>query len=179
MDIPLLVEALAWAVATLLFSSGVSKLVAPRSIRRTVAALGVPPPVATRLALLLGAGEVVAAALVGAVRGLPAAMLVAVLGCAFAGAAAWSMATGRDVACNCLGRHGGDAPLGWRQLVALPLWLAVAAVMVHPLARAAVLEHRLVTTYLALLAAFAVTARHLVPAVLGLRAIRLAARPQP
>jgi hypothetical protein len=53
------------------------------------------------------------------------AAAVAVLGLAFAAAGTRALLLGKEIRCACFG-HAGRGPLGWAQLLVLPLWLAAA-----------------------------------------------------
>ncbi|MFI6458342.1 MauE/DoxX family redox-associated membrane protein, partial [Streptosporangium amethystogenes] len=52
-------------------------------------------------------------------------VLIALLALAFAGAGIRALGSGEKIKCGCFGNSG--AVLGWRQLLYLPLWLALAA----------------------------------------------------
>jgi hypothetical protein len=108
---------LAWA--------GLEKLRNPEPLTATVAELGLPVRAAALVALAVPAIELGTVVLVVAgTRGYLPAALFAALGAGFAGSAAWSMLSGRRVACSCFG--AGDRDLGWPQLAALPAWLLAA-----------------------------------------------------
>jgi hypothetical protein len=102
--------------------SGLEKIRNPQPLRSTAAGLGLPPGLAAIAATLTPCVELgtVAAVVAGAPRYLSAALFVA-LGLVFASSAAWSMATGRVVACACFG--AATRKLGWSHVAALPLWL--------------------------------------------------------
>jgi uncharacterized membrane protein YphA (DoxX/SURF4 family) len=111
--------------AVIFLSSGISKMVEPTPIKRTLTALGVPEP--SVVAPALGSLEVITAVTIVILGGgwVPA-LLLAVLACLFCVAAVMAMARGIKVSCACLG-SSRTAPLGWRQLALLPVWLAVAS----------------------------------------------------
>jgi len=124
--VELLGAAVRFAAALFLLYVAAQKLVAPRPFRQTLTQLRVPAVAA--VAALVPLAEIAAAVgLVAAPRSAVSALLVGGLGVAFAGAALEAMRRGERIRCACYGRSG-DAALGPRQLVALPVWLAVAAV---------------------------------------------------
>jgi hypothetical protein len=102
--------------------SGLEKIRNRDPLRSTATGLGLPPALSAVAATVTPCVELgtVAAVVAGAPRYLSAALFVA-LGLTFASSAAWSMATGRVVACACFG--AATRKLGWSQLAALPLWL--------------------------------------------------------
>ncbi|GII95828.1 MauE/DoxX family redox-associated membrane protein [Sinosporangium siamense] len=114
------------AAALLLMYAAAQKLAVPRPFRQTLEALRVPAVRA--VALLVPAAETAAAVGLLAAPGNPlTGTLVAGLGFSFAGAALVAMRRGESIRCACYGQEG-ESDLGVRQLVALPLWLGVAAV---------------------------------------------------
>lgn len=120
--ITLLDVALRFGAALVLSYAATQKLAAPRPFRQTLDALRIPFPAA----VAIGVPLVEIAAAVGlTVAPGGSAVLVVVLGLAFAGAAVLAMSRGERIRCACYGKDS-DATLGWRQLAALPLWLAVA-----------------------------------------------------
>jgi hypothetical protein len=124
--VELLGAAVRYAAALFLLYVAAQKLAAPRPFRETLMQLRVP--VVTTVAALVPLAEVAAAVcLVAAPRSVVSILLVGGLGIAFAGAALVAMRRGERIRCACYGRSG-DAHLGPRQLVAVPVWLAVAAV---------------------------------------------------
>lgn len=105
--------------------AGLEKLRGRAPLVAVVAEMGVPRRFAlvTTVALLVAELGTVSAVLAGLPSYLPSA-LFAVLGAVFAGAGAWSLLTGKAVACACFG--ASERRLGWPQLAALPLWLLAA-----------------------------------------------------
>jgi hypothetical protein len=93
----------------------------PSAMAQTAGSLGVPERLQSAAAVLVPACEIGAVAAI--VDGIPrqaAAGLLMSFGFVFAAAALFSMATGRRVACACFGVSSHN--LGWRQILALPLW---------------------------------------------------------
>jgi Methylamine utilisation protein MauE len=122
---PWLSAALVVAGCAVLTWAGLEKARDRQPLASTARALGLPSGVATSGATIVPLVELgtVLAVLAGAPPAVPFVLFVA-LGVGFAGAAAWSMATRRNVACACFG--ASERRLGWPQLVSLPLWLAAA-----------------------------------------------------
>jgi len=113
------------AAALVLLYAGASKLAQPEDIRKTIGALGLPgSPIV--LAAALGVAELGAAALLVVVPASPVtSAVVLALGGAFAVAGALAMTRRVQVHCACLG-PALSGRLGVRQLLSLPLWIAVA-----------------------------------------------------
>ncbi|MDO5499290.1 MAG: MauE/DoxX family redox-associated membrane protein [Propionibacteriaceae bacterium] len=82
--------------------------------------------------LLLEIAAVVACLAPGLTR--VAAVLVAVLGVAFAAAGAIALVRRERIVCNCFGARtdGKDRHLGWTHVALLPVWLIAAAVIATP-----------------------------------------------
>jgi uncharacterized membrane protein YphA (DoxX/SURF4 family) len=127
----------AWAIATpviagcgALLWAGLEKARNRTPLAQTAASLGLPPRLATATAILTPIAELgsVATIVAGVTRYVASGLLMS-FGLVFAMAAAWSMITGRVVACACFGasRH----KLGWRQLAALPLWGLAGLASLH------------------------------------------------
>lgn len=114
------------AAATVLAVAAAAKLGAPRGLRATLAELGVPGAEVVRW-LVPAAELAVAVALVSAPAAPATRATVLAVGLAFAGAGARALVRGARVTCACFG-GGRGAPLGVRQLVALPVW-ALAALL--------------------------------------------------
>jgi methylamine utilization protein MauE len=113
-----------YAAAALLLYAGARKIAAPLPFRQTLDALRLPA--AGVLVLVVPVLEIAAAAaLVAMPRSIATTVVVAGLGAAFAGAALLALHRDERIRCACYG-HAGDGELGWRQLVALPVWLGVA-----------------------------------------------------
>ena len=121
--------AVALAMASILLWAGLEKARALPSVASALAQLGVPQKRVSAAAVSLIAAEL-AVALGLIFRPGSAATLVGVLGLAvaFAGAGLIAMVRHRRIRCSCFGSSGGAA-LGKRQLLALPLWIAGAAVL--------------------------------------------------
>jgi hypothetical protein len=102
--------------------SGLEKIRDRSPLISTATGLGLPRKYAVVAGTAVPVAELVTVATVvaGAPRYLSAALFAA-LGIVFASSAAWSMATGRKVACACFGASARK--LGWFQVGALPLWL--------------------------------------------------------
>jgi len=115
----------AGAAVVLLFA-GAGKLAQPAGIRQTIGALGLPGRPAALAAALAVVELAAAAALVVAPGSLVTAAAVLGLGLVFALAGAAAMARPVRVHCACLG-PALSGELGVRQLLSLPLWVAVAA----------------------------------------------------
>lgn len=122
---PWISAALVVAACAVLTWAGLEKARDRQPLASTIRALGLPSGTATAGATIVPLAELltVLAILAGAPPVVPRVLLVA-LGVGFAAVAAWSLATRRNVACACFG--ASQRPLGWRQFVALPLWLAAA-----------------------------------------------------
>jgi hypothetical protein len=124
--VALLGAAVRYAAALFLLYAAAQKVVAPRSLRHTLTALRLPA--AGVVAVVVPGLEITAAVgLVVAPHSVVVATLVAGLGLAFAGAGLVALRRGEPIRCACFG-ESDEATLGTRQLVALPVWLAVAAV---------------------------------------------------
>lgn len=175
----LAIEAGIVAGAALLLYAGSTKVVAPAAVRSTLGDLGIPGHLTAKVAGAVALAEIVTAVVVVTVRGYTAALLLPGLGTTFAAAGLWSLATGRRIACNCFGPHSGRAVLGWRQVAYLPLWIGFGVIMPSAVANAPSTEVRLAGLYGALLGAFLLTARHLLPLSLQARAERLSLRREP
>lgn len=114
------------AAAGGLLVAATAKAAAPERVAATLGALGLRPAAALHLALV--GVETVAAVLLVVSPGAPMTRaLVLALGLAFAGAGLIARRSGTAIACACFGGHHGH-PLGLRQVVALPGWVAVALV---------------------------------------------------
>jgi Methylamine utilisation protein MauE len=137
-----------------------NKTLPGRSLQPTVSQIGFPDNVARLVAYgVVGLEASAAVGLAIAPARLFPYLLVAILAVAFACAGGWAIVTGRRIECGCFGSPRGR-PIGWRQLAALPLWLAssaTAAVWVSPWSLA---------TGLGLLSSFVIT-------VIAIRAARL------
>ncbi|MEV6930716.1 MauE/DoxX family redox-associated membrane protein [Dactylosporangium sp. NPDC051485] len=119
----------ACAVAAVFVVGGVEKLRVRSAFARTLSELGLPAPLVPVLSLLVPIAELATSAglMLAPAAAWPAAG-VAALGAAFALAGLLGLRARQPVACSCLGA-ATDAYLGRRQLVLLPGWLAVAAVL--------------------------------------------------
>ena len=128
MDVALLLARLLLALVFMV--AGVTKLADREGSRRALADFGVPPPLATPLAVLLPLAElVVAAALIpaatawwGAVGGLTLLLL-------FVAAIVANLARGRKPDCHCFGQLH-SAPAGWKTLARNGVLAAVAGFVV-------------------------------------------------
>jgi methylamine utilization protein MauE len=111
----------------ILLVSALEKLRSGKGFREVIRALGFKS--ATPLWLVLCSAELGTAALqiLPVSRGLSSGA-VAGLGLVFAYAGARAIRRGADVRCACYGDLAGTARLGRQQILALPVWLALAAV---------------------------------------------------
>jgi hypothetical protein len=104
--------------------AALSKILTFRDLGRTIGRLGLTA-VAEKAAIAVIAAELVA---VTGLTVLPSATwpraLIAPLAVAFAGAGIRALGIKEKIKCGCFGN--GGAVLGWRQLLDLPLWLALA-----------------------------------------------------
>jgi hypothetical protein len=149
-----------YAAALVLLYAAAQKLAGPRSFRQTLTALRVPRVAV--LAVLVPLVEIAATVcLVVLPDSIVTAVLVAGLGAAFACAGFVALRRGEHIRCACYGRSS-EADLGLRQLVALPVWFAVAAICLYApvLGSPGAAQVALVAVALAA----AVTVRHLLPA---------------
>ncbi|HEX6686107.1 MAG TPA: MauE/DoxX family redox-associated membrane protein [Candidatus Limnocylindrales bacterium] len=117
-----------FAAAVLLLYAAARKFASPAPFRRTLDELRVPG--ARALGPAVASAEIVAAmGLVAAPRSAFTAILVVGLGFCFAGAALVALVRGQRIHCACYGGASkSGATLGIRQLVALPVWVAVAGI---------------------------------------------------
>lgn len=116
-------------VAMLFVWAGASKFAQPGPIRTTISALRMPWSPALDLALVpaLGSCEIAAGLALLLLPGRwVTAILISGLACLFGAAALLAIIRHVRVECACFG-SSASAPLGWRQLGLLPVWLAVAA----------------------------------------------------
>jgi hypothetical protein len=115
-------------VAGVLVFAGAQKLAAPEQFRIALRALGVP---GSRLfAIAVPVFEITVAGVVALGNFVPAgAVLVVLLGLAFALAGLKARLTRTNVSCACLGPLS-TGTLGWRQVALLPLWIASAVAIV-------------------------------------------------
>lgn len=109
----------------LLLWAGLGKLNNPAPLANVIARLGV----AHRFAGTASIGLVVVelATVLVIVSGISASLssaLLAILGLLYAGAGAWNLLSGKDLACACFG--ASERQLGWPQLALLPVWLFAA-----------------------------------------------------
>jgi hypothetical protein len=122
--IALLGAAARFAAALLLVYAACGKLAAPRSFRLTLTALRMPgPKVIGAVVPVVELGAAVALCI--APNAAVTALLVAGVGTTFAAAGLLALVRGERIRCACYGQSG-DAQLGRPQLIAWPLWLAVA-----------------------------------------------------
>jgi uncharacterized membrane protein YphA (DoxX/SURF4 family) len=122
------VAALALAVAAVFMAAGLSKLLHVDALRTTLEGLGLPSAPARVLAVAVPVLEIgVALAIPFAVGSPWLGWLVAGLGTAFGLAGAIALRRGERLRCACFG--ASDAPLGRRQLLLVPVWIAAGAVL--------------------------------------------------
>lgn len=101
-----------------------SKFTPSSGMDETFRALGIPPGI--RLARLLAVMEIGACLGVTLGRSWISSLLLTCLGVSFALAGFVALRRGLDVPCACFGA-GSESRLGWNQLLALPVWIAIAA----------------------------------------------------
>lgn len=114
-------------LAAIFVLSSLSKARRPADFAATLSGLGLPSAAARLGALAVIAAEFV----IGVVLSIAPEMAwprvaVTVFAFLFAGAGVWALRTGRRLACACFG-PGHSSVLGWRQILALPLWLVLVA----------------------------------------------------
>ncbi len=156
--------------AALFVWAGTAKIAQANPVRATISALGFGRPRA--IASALGVAEVSVGLGLLLLPGHPVtALLLGGLACMFGLAGLLALVRGLHVECACFGSHGA-APLGWRQLALMPVWLAIA---VSVLAVPPTLADERVAVTLAVLAMVAVlAASRLMPLYLEHRVQRLA-----
>ena len=111
-----------------LFSGALLKATSISEFRGALVAIGLPVDLVRPLGwAVVGTEAAVAVALVA----MPAAawprLLAVCLALVFAGVGVRVLAGGRAIACGCFGSVG-RRNLGWAQIIALPIWLGLAAV---------------------------------------------------
>jgi hypothetical protein len=117
---------LALAISGVLLWAGAEKLRARADFTRTLAALGLSPGPRRVLAVLVPAAEVaVGCGLLAAPSSPPFRLGPALLGLVFAAGGCLALRSDAPVPCSCLGVTG-DAVLGGRQLMMLPVWLGAS-----------------------------------------------------
>ncbi|MFF4189784.1 MauE/DoxX family redox-associated membrane protein [Nonomuraea sp. NPDC001831] len=100
-----------------------SKTITHRELGRTIAQLG-PAALGRHAAIAVIAVEMLAViGLTVAPAALWPRVLIVLLSMAFAGAGIRALSRGEKIKCGCFGN--GGAVLGWRQVLYLPLWLAL------------------------------------------------------
>ena len=170
----ILAELVAVVAGTVLFYSGSVKLGAPSAIRSTLSGLGFPPRLTGTVAVLLGLSELLVGVAATTIRGYMAAIGLAALGLGFAFAGLRSLIKRESIPCNCIGRRGGKMALGWRQIVYLPLWLGVGALMFVPAAETGTQFARSGVGFcLAALVAFSLSFGEMLPGYRTTRSLRL------
>lgn len=118
-----------FAMASVLLWAGLEKARSPISVASAMHQLGVPRNVVRSAAALLIAIELAVALGLIFEPGSPATLAgLVVLSTGFAVAGIIAVARDEAIHCSCFGPTG-DAYLGKRQLVALPFWLAGAALL--------------------------------------------------
>ncbi|MFJ2029147.1 MauE/DoxX family redox-associated membrane protein [Streptosporangium sp. NPDC087985] len=113
------------ALIAIFMVAALSKILTFRDLGRTIGRLGLTA-VAGNAAIAVIMAELLA---VTGLAVLPAAtwprVLITLLAAAFAGAGIRALGIKEKIKCGCFGN--GGAVLGWRQVLYLPLWLALAA----------------------------------------------------
>ncbi|MGI5286145.1 MauE/DoxX family redox-associated membrane protein [Nonomuraea polychroma] len=125
-DVAVMAGAAAQAILIMVFLvAALSKILTHRELGQTIARLG-PAALARQGAIAVIVAELLA---VAGLATIPSATwpraLIALLALAFAGAGIRALSSGEKIKCGCFG--SGGAVLGWRQVLYLPLWLALAA----------------------------------------------------
>ncbi len=150
------------AAASVLLWSGAAKMVRPRPVTDTLSMLWgriagvVRVPRSAVLGLLLGFAEMSLAVFVVLVRSPAAAGALLLFGLALAAAGVVGRLGESEVPCNCFGAHG--RPLGYVQIVQLPLWSAAAWSAAQPASAVGAGLDRRAAVLAACLAAVAVVA---------------------
>jgi len=115
------------AIAVVFLYAALSKVAGPASIQDTIERLGVSRSLSRPAGIAVIAAEgLTAVTLLTAPASWWPRALAGLLALAFAGAGAWAVATRRRVACRCFG-NANTGTLGWQQVRALPMWLALVA----------------------------------------------------
>ncbi|MEU0568859.1 MauE/DoxX family redox-associated membrane protein [Nonomuraea sp. NPDC005983] len=105
--------------------AALSKIITHHELGQTIARLG-PAALARHAAIAVISAEMLAVTgLAVAPSALWPRVLIALLALVFAGAGIRALGRGEKIKCGCFGDSG--AVLGWRQVLYLPLWLALAA----------------------------------------------------
>ncbi|WP_188195495.1 MauE/DoxX family redox-associated membrane protein [Nonomuraea sp. SYSU D8015] len=125
-DVVVMAGAGAQAILILVFLvAALSKIITHRELGQTIARLG-PAALARQGTIAVISAELLA---VTGLTAFPSATwprgLIALLALVFAGAGIRALSSGEKIKCGCFGN--GAAVLGWRQVLYLPLWLALAA----------------------------------------------------
>lgn len=115
-------------LAAVLLGSAAAKVPATAEFASTIRRLGFASPAAGLLAPSVIVAELVAALglLLSAESSWPLALVIS-LALAFAAAGLRALTLSEPVACTCFGGFGRSSRLGPRQVLALPVWLTLAA----------------------------------------------------
>jgi hypothetical protein len=158
-------------VVCLLSTSALEKLRSGDGFRSVLLTLGLRPVRPWWLAVCLGE-LLVSGFMIAPVPRRLASLSVLGIGLLFAAAGAYALRIKANVECACFGQLGNQHQLGWRQILAVPLWgfLAVGVNLWEPTAPA----DRISVLYLAILAVLGFYAYLLRRAVVRARADRRA-----
>jgi hypothetical protein len=121
-------------LSTVLLAASAAKITASTDFQITLRSLRLPAPIIRPLASAVMTIELSAAVSLLAYPGaIWPRLLVLALASAFALAGLVAGRSGLRVPCNCFGSLGASKALGWRQVVAFPVWLAgLGAVQASP-----------------------------------------------
>jgi hypothetical protein len=163
-------------VVCLLLTSALEKLRSGAEFRQAIRTLGVRP-VGLWWLVLCGAELATAALMVAAVPSWLPAVAVLGLGTVFALAGVRAIRMRADVACACFGRLAERSRLGRRQILALPLWAALAGAVL--LWTPGTADQRSAVILSGVLVILVVTGARLARAASRARADRTALAPRP
>lgn len=118
-----------WTVVALLLTSSLHKLVNPKEIGAVITRLvpGLPANRHVLIGRLLGATEFSGALFIALAPSAVGGLLSATFGTVFASAGMLALRSGERLKCNCFGSSRSSGDLGWRQIMALPVWLVAGA----------------------------------------------------
>lgn len=160
------------AAGMLLFSAA-AKFSSLSSFSTTIEQFGFRGTLKNLVTLGVPAAEVVVAGVTVFVGGLVAATLIVALGVVFAGAGIRGLLASQPIPCHCFG-SSSRFPLGWSQILLLPVWIVSGAVIAAWWRIDLGLEARFALFASAGMAAWSVAARQLLPQFFGLRSFRKA-----
>jgi hypothetical protein len=118
------------AMAAVLLWAALSKITHLPGVASTVEALGIPGAWSRRVAVGIAVSETITAlAIVFAPQSAWTATAILVLGATFALAGLIALLRKEQIRCNCFGLDSRGSYLGFRQMLALPAWLAGAWIL--------------------------------------------------